>query len=537
MSEEGSFYTFNAHREALYRLLEATVRGEPGCLDAEGDARCPRNGGAGRTSAYPSPVLWYDEMRPSDIDAYHAANGRGRFGSDRDPGLEGSRVGSTTTPTTRDRSGEERSWSESRVGCRGSGAGDGRTACDREGRRTGVPGARQPAEQGALGEREAVDPPGSTSSTSSTPDLQRKCTFVSPQPPMSSTEPRGHSPHDNASGEAVSEEREEDGAAVASTGSSNAHDGRRRPRPLEENECQPIFTTPPETSTAITTTPPDPSQDTQTMFLPGLPSQVMVTQQQGEAGWEQPEGDDLSQKEDHAVASEYTPPPATHAPRPPAEEHVPSPEAIDSVASPGGKRPSSYGGTTNRPEPDGSKSYGPVDDPPAPGSEDREEEATSSHQNSGFTRALRGFLGEPDPAENGALTKAGSGSGSGSGDGGGVELFTKPLFRHVPTLEVLPSGWSGGQRGVVALLEDHLSHARARCPGGYAARALQLACHVLRQPTVCIRVTGNRWGGAATGGAATGNDDDHPEVVGIAGFVWGILRANGGDGSSPVATS
>lgn len=521
MSDGGPFYTFNGHREALYRLLEATVRGEPGCPDAARDISRPRDGHEAEveqaSSAYPSPLLWFDEMRPSDIDAYHAANGRGRrSGSDNNASLEEDppTVGSIPPPTTMDPGGE---CSRSHVVSTGgsSGAGEG-GMYDREGRRLAVASSvRRPAGE-ALAERQAIVP-GSTGSTS-TPD-RRKCAAIDTQqpPPLPppSAKGRNHLPHVKASG-VPEEEREEDRAAAARMGSSSARD-MRYSKPLEKNDCHPMMT--PAVAAAATTTPPDPSQATQMMFLPGLPSQVLVTQQQGDAEWEHPEEDESPQREQGTAASEDASPCSTH-PRPPAgEDHA---LAEPSVASAGGKEPSDSRAQIARPEPDSSKSCS-SNNVLVPGGEEREE--ASSRQNDGFTLALSEFVGEAGPAQ-GTLP---NGSGGGSSGGGGDERLRPPL-KYVPTFEVLPSGWSGGQAGVVAFLEKHLSHACARFPGGYAVRALQLACHVLRQPTVCVWTRETRGGSVAPEGAATVADGDHHEVVGIAGFVWEILRANGGDG-------
>lgn len=259
------------------------------------------------------------------------------------------------------------------------------------------------------------------------------------------------------------------------------------------------------------------------MFLPGLPSQVLVTQHQGDdAAWEHPEGDDeeSSQKpEEETAASEYVFPSPSHPPHPfySPEEDASSAGAV--VALLEGNEPPNSGVEGTGPEPIRSnKSCSSVDGRIVPGSEKAREEA-GYRQDDSFTVALREFVGEVVGSAQRALPNGSGGSGSG-------ERLRSPFFKYVPTLEVLPSGWSGGQAGVVAVLEGHLSRARARFPGGYAARALQLACHILRQPTVCVRVKGNQGdsSAAASGGAATADDGRH-EVVGVAGFVWEILRA------------
>eukprot|EP00903_Cladosiphon_okamuranus_P006534 g6385.t1 len=532
MSKGG--YNFNSHREALYRLLEATVRDEPSGIIPDATRDQP--------SAYPSPVLWYEEMRPSDIDAYHAANGRGRTNRRGDDASKSSfedpLAGSIPTPTTTsmDSGGEcskPRSHGEaksrSREALQGSGNDEGGAVFGREGRRPAArtPVRRQTGEEGSLGETQPAVP-GSAGSTSGNdaPDRFTRATDPTQLPVWR----RGQCPHDKTSS-VSGEDGEDERAAATSTGSSSAHDACRRrcPKPLEleEGECHPkpnmMMSTPTLTAAATTTTPPDPpSQGTQPMFLPGLPSQVLVTQPQGNAGgWEQPEGDESPQKEaEGAAASEY----AFPSPSPCAEEAAVEDARVASVG--GGEESFDDGGTKRaRPEPpDRSKNRcGGNNDALVAGSDDQDE--VTSRQNDGFTLALREFVDELDPAQGGA-----------SANRGGEEDQLRPPFEYLPTAEVLPSGWLRGQGRAVAFLEKQVSQARARCPGGYAVRALQLACHVLRQPTVCVRVRGDRGNsGVATGGAAAADCGRH-EVVGIAEFVWDILRANGRDIESVTAS-
>ncbi|CAM9729323.1 unnamed protein product [Laminaria digitata] len=90
-------YTFKRHRDALYAILEAVVTEGAAEEDDDVDVDSSSGGGpstfsrtrqpanlesndgghetGGETSkTYPSDVLWYEEMTPADIDAYHAAH-------------------------------------------------------------------------------------------------------------------------------------------------------------------------------------------------------------------------------------------------------------------------------------------------------------------------------------------------------------------------------------------------------------------------------------------------------------------------------
>ncbi|CAM9536550.1 unnamed protein product [Sphacelaria rigidula] len=110
----------------------------------------------------------------------------------------------------------------------------------------------------------------------------------------------------------------------------------------------------------------------------------------------------------------------------------------------------------------------------------------------------------------------------------------------VPTDEALPRGVEGGQAGAIDLLEKHLRRVRERgVSEGYTARAIELALHVLSQPEVCTRsmLQGARTGciGAVARGSPQQGEyfptravEHHVEVVGVAGLVWEILRSGHG---------
>lgn len=473
-------------------MLEALVRDEPGCADAPSRRRrSDKAEEEERMSAYPSPLLWYEEIRPSDIDAYHAANRR------RPSGNVSACSSGDPLPSNGSRAAEPK---------RPDAGGGGAVGLVEGGLRPAASGVRRPAEE-VLGQETETEAgvPGPRPPAGSTP---------------SSTKPRGPGPHGDPSG-ADEERRREGGAAVARTEPASLD-----PPGNSDGRCPPLAMAP-----AATTTTPDPSQATQatqatqTAFLPGLPSQVLVTQERerdqrhGGAEWEErSEGDESSQEEeqeeDEAAASESDSP-FPRNPTPSAQE--------DSSAGDGAAvswRGGAAGGEGRVTEPESDSRNTAAA---------REGEDEYSRLNDRFTRALREFVGREEGLGRGNVRKDGPGQGlvvpGVGGTGIGVTGSSgcgrsKPPFVYVSTPEVLPRGCSGGQARAVALLEEHLSLARKRFPGGgYAVRALHLACQTLRQPTVCVK------GGREAAAAAAADDDHHPEVVGVAGFVWEILRS------------
>lgn len=101
----------------------------------------------------------------------------------------------------------------------------------------------------------------------------------------------------------------------------------------------------------------------------------------------------------------------------------------------------------------------------------------------------------------------------------------------VPMTDVLPRGLPGGQNGVIGLLEDHLARVSKKTPNNYVARALELACHVLRQPKACVRVCpqdARNVSDAGHGNAVPPREayDGYTEVLGIPEIIWEILRTS-----------
>ncbi|CAN0129031.1 unnamed protein product [Ectocarpus sp. 6 AP-2014] len=301
---------------------------------------------------------------------------------------------------------------------------------------------------------------------------------------------------------------------------------------------------------SVTTTPPDPSQATQAMFLPGLPSQVLVTQPQTDAtGWEHPEGHESSPREGDSALSEHAFfPSALSNPWPSSGEQPPGPPA--SVESAEGNTPPVGRGLQSS----SSSNKGPYDERTYGGESAAavecgraaaidaalEREEARFRLNEDFTHALREQLegGGSVCAGDSAQSAAAPNGSSRGASGGGSREQPKPSFTFVETTEVLPSGWSGGQAGAVTFLEDQLLLARRRLHDGYAVRALELACHTLRQPKVCVRATkppgerlGHPYAAAAPRQAefagASAPASELPEVVGVPGFVWEILRDAG----------
>lgn len=312
-------------------------------------------------------------------------------------------------------------------------------------------------------------------------------------------------------------------AAAAAAGTDV--DGERCSKPREDASRFPFTMTP-------TTTPLDPSQATQTMYLPGLPSQVLMTQQRGDSEWENAEADESQQEEEgDTAASEHAL--SLFPPHPSSSAGADVPKGADQESA--ASRASfgircradrnRAGGGDNGDDGEAGRA--------AAAAVARGQEESRSRQNEEFIGALRELVerggSSASSIESGsAQSAARNGRGGNSNDTCGRP---EPPLTFVSTEKVLPSGWSGGQAEVVAFLDRHFVRARKRAPDGYAVRALELACHVLRQPTVCVKKTGRSAGTSVCSGMATTRyvDEDQVEVVGVAGFVWEILRRSGRD--------
>lgn len=533
--DNGGAYTFNSHREALYKILEATVREQAGA----GSSRQTSSG-----LRFPSPFLWYDEIRPADIDAYHAANDHDRIVCIRSGKVDVSSLVHEDVGSREEGRDLGRSWvapddAAIAVERRAAVGGHGLVprTCVAQDCMAGA--AAAPAEKEVLHSMQArpclAAPRSSTyweleeEKSVMRPD---RCTGAVAGMTSSCARQSSH-PHSRADVQQHGRERRRD------TDGNNCCSSQSR-----EDICSS-----PAIPPSISTTPPDPSQATQAMFLPGLPSQVLVTQPQTDAGWEHPEGDESSPREEDSALSEHAFfPSALGNPWPSTEEQPPGPRAsvesaegnapsvgrgLQSSSSSGSKGPyeeRSYGGKAAAMERGGAAT---VD-------AGLEREDARFRLNEEFTQALRQQLegGGSVVCAGGSAQSTAAPNGSARGGSGGSREQPKPSFTFVATTEVLPSGWSGGQAGAVTFLENQLLLARQRLQDGYAVRALELACHTLRQPKVCVKATeppGDRLGHACpaapprqaefAGASATAND--FPEVVGVPAFVWEILRDAG----------
>lgn len=364
----------------------------------------------------------------------------------------------------------------------------------------------------------------------------------SQNPPASRYRPITPTPNDGGSRkdtDSEDEEKEEEGrAATASSTHHHHHDVDRRRSKQEA---------------WLTTTPPPPpcSQLTQQsmLFQPGLPSQVLVTQQQqGGLEWDHDQHA-VEMEEEETHMSEYGLSfPASHycSYRDPPPPGVSVPEARGGCVLSGDKG-TSQGWDKNAQEGVGD---GMIVDSEGGGGGSRigasnparqqqqQEEEGHTRQHEEFTRALGALFGNEEACAGGTTSKKAAvegGVAQRSGDARSEHQSRQQQqqqFIFVPTEEVLPRGYRLGQAGVCALLEDRLSRARELAPKGYAARALELACHVLRQSKVCVRRPEQEHASSSIDRMLRNMDstetlaDGHAEVVGVAGFVWEILRTS-----------
>lgn len=274
--------------------------------------------------------------------------------------------------------------------------------------------------------------------------------------------------------------------------------------------------------TSTPTVPSEPSQDTtlatQTLFMPGLPSQVLVTL----------EGEDTnhidyktSQEDEESLGSEHDlSPPSPHIPTPSVSiKRLPNgkaPESHGTCSAVEGARCADMGldtgfqGTWNslNKEENNGHNYRRVDN--------RKERRTQVHEE--FIRALEALTIGTKTSNPDVIGKQASEPG----------YQDRSRFVQVSTEDILPTAWAGRQAEAVDTLERHLLRARDRAPDGYVVRALELASHILSRPRVCVYLGDEEIDHArrmppqmlGVSGAVFGS---HREVVGVAGFVWEIL--------------
>lgn len=508
-SKRGMLYNPRKHRDFMYSALEAAVREGVGArTDVDDDSDCEQMGANNGPVAtrvkrrYPSPILWYEEMTPADLDAYHAAH---------DP----------AAPTTGLSPRREASLSK-----HGRGRSDGYpSGTSTRSKRTDMV---ETTTSGCLVARfsSAVQ----SAATSETPPATAAAAVAA----VAVMRRRGGPPEEppppevlcSGSTSSVDAARDCAGLLGSSTGltDTSQHDPSHCSRQGDggygnHDNKEAKYVAAPATAAAA---PPDPSQAaaTQTMFLPGLPSQVLMTQG-CESWWDQ-------EAEEATPASEYPfslPPPlaapssggASSLPRDglePAERQQATRVAVDGRL--GG---SSEPGMENTVYPPGEAG-------------DRARDARA-RQYEDFTFALDNLVARQEASDGGTEATRGRDEGV-KRTGGPSEKSRRPALSLVPTEEFLQQGWAGGPAGVVTTLESHLLRARQCSPDGYVARALELACHVLRQPRLCVSA-GEGQGDVMRvpqrfGSSEVINRADHRgEVVGVAGLVWEMLRrAEGG---------
>ena len=281
-------------------------------------------------------------------------------------------------------------------------------------------------------------------------------------------------------------------------------------------EPSPTPALPPESSQAVV--PP-----TQTMFLPGLPSQLLVTQQvDGGACDNQGE----REEEEESVRSEHDLSRSSLPASPTGylfDTRALSRESIDSGVKVAGKSTDSTPGAGHRSV--GSSSRTVENSGHMSGRTDYRKESRAQRYEE-FVLALEAFVGETEGEGPDAIE-------------GQTEVHVEREFHGrgslalVSTEDVLQGAWVGGQAEVVATLESNLSPARDEAPEGYIVRALELARHVLSRPRVCVRVGGRgdvAWGNRQQGGGLSegARRSYRGEVVGVAGIVWEVLGAEKG---------
>lgn len=557
-------YSFKRHRDALYGTLEAAVRektshstDEPDCPDNLGADRNDRAVDVGASShvLYPSPLLWYEEMTCADFDAYHAHHnyrdcftaGSTKFGEARGS-CHCCHSGSTGSKLRK---------------CGGSSpfssyvgeeipphAGEGPTGrlSDTEACLLAIPPSL-PAHMSCVEKEtaaEQVQKPAASSTVVLPLGKSINTTIMSPVQ-KSFPAKRGAAlqplPQETASidlddepGLATSRD-EFTAQAPARVDSTDSRSEERNVQSIATRTTPPSLLGPPSSQPVAT----------QTMFLPGLPSQAVLTQgQHGDehdeegfdfAMWDDEDGDENEdENEDEDLDEGARPSEAIPPPVPDTHKSVDNTSTAEGVIEPlePGYSPSEPTDVEHHrdkhlsAEGDEGSGQGVGDVVQrAKGRDTRDREFRS------FTRAVQETFLADNRGGDGVIAASAESDIAASSkvhDRGKQLRLLQQEFTLVPTEDILPGGFRGRgvlERSVVSVLEDYLSRVRHRSPEGYTARALELACHVLRQPTVCVRASVGRRRGVESSPAVAINDYP-PEIVGVAGIVWEILRVESG---------
>lgn len=631
----GNYRTQNktsSYRDALYATLEAAVREDTKDSAIRGGSiNNSHEEHVSCTTAcveYPSPFLWYEEMTPADVDAYHASRvnvhrgdsnhcGRcNRSESSSAVNINNSRPDEAISPsnhayrethlrshgvlrnavavedlveagieTTRMQTSEQASSSPSSSGRQSLSSDDASNSLPshspqrvagviktrrRESQEDKEPVMEQQLPHGECGDASAGDVHsrrflvgalscGGVESAIALTAIRNKAASSMPSPPIicQTREPAASSkdrPPTIKSSQSVASDASVRTSTVSidqSVAASMRPSSSQQPR---VSQCMPapndgdgkeaeeraetasthrhVVDCRSKQETWPMATPCTQSTQQSMLFLPGLPSQVLVTQQRGDAGWDHDQH--AVEEEEETPMSEYgLSLPVGHCYRDPPPPDVTVQEGrggCDLVGEEGtfeGRGKHSQEGTGNGMDVDSVGGRGGSAPFPAP----QQEAHTRQHE--AFTRALGALFGSGEACQGRTSKNVAVGSAttqySGGARDGQQPRKHQQQFVFVSTEEVLPRGYLGGQAGVCAVLEDHLSRARELAPNGYAARTLELACHVLRQPKVCVRAERAQ---ASVDRMLRNMDsteaavDDHAEVVGVAGFVWEILRTN-----------
>lgn len=523
-----------SYLSGLYATLEAAVReGDEastccdehwsGCAVDEESSGERDEASAVTPVNYPFPILWSEEMTAAHLDSYHSSYSRPQpafndLGGERHQTQHGCKP----TPT--------RAHLPTHCGApTGAVTGDDRP--ERQSTKT-LANIKSLRCTGPIRTEEAPDACGGSSSEKTHESLPMAAAS-SPTIPVASEKDRtpsaqsDHPENPVCPSSAVSLQCIAPNPSSRRTGPQVVLTPQQQPSQHASQHQAPNPPGPPRDGASTAGAAPDSTRSSQMsqatemslMVLSGLPSQVHLDPYSHSDPWEESEAH-------HAGTSSLSelPPPAS----PPHRAYNELPDGAAGCS--GVPCITQAGGLRGNDDPQSSHPSA-VARPPAT-TFDR---ATRERQHQEFTRALENSFGRQakestyagaGDAETGSVGGGQPGPPPAPGGGSGAQQSAYVL---VPREEALPRRLLGEPAQAIALLERHLERVREGAPNGYVARALELACHVLSQPTVCVRVSSRARGmdGAAPGSAGPGEgcSGEHAEVVGVAGIVWEILRA------------